>query len=544
MPPPADMNQAFVLPKVKYCFKTTNETDRLVFYDVKFYPYAGTLNLEPVFAVVAQTKVYFGRVSNETDAIVTMLHEIQDEQESRNRDSSGLNSCSWCYVDPQQPLLAVAGGSGQLKVIDAVRGERFTTLIGHGHGTINDIATHPIYPWIVATASMDKSLRIWDLRRHNFRHESPTIVICGQASGHSEGILTVSWHATGRYLISGGLDNRICVWTVPDLDDESPFWREIAPENRKRSSQEVKIIHFPHFTTSAIHHDFVDCVKFFGDLVLSKAANENKLVLWKMTGFDTRSPPPDSATAPKTEGYLDTRNGFMRTATGDKNSVETVKIAPEFLDQPPYQRLLEFDSPNSKTFYMRFGLLLPSPDFPDLHPALVFGNETTEVRFWDLQRLSLGFAGGLDENKPTAPRRKKGAAARFNRANVAPAGEMDSPSLVRESTVSSASNISLGPWPARQTSTEATSEISDDLPANGSNPPFPVPNRKRYPLHDPHQPIKPHERLKLIELQYKQQKGFFARAADWSPCGRWCIVVGESQISENEGWGGFAVLHR
>src|ERR1700733_10218767 len=113
MPPPTDLNHAFVLPKVKYCFKTTNEPDRFILYDVKFYPYAGTPNPEPVFAIVAQTKVYIGRVSNETEAIVTMLCEMEDEQESRNRDSSGLNSCSWCYIDQQQPLLAIAGGSGQ-----------------------------------------------------------------------------------------------------------------------------------------------------------------------------------------------------------------------------------------------------------------------------------------------------------------------------------------------------------------------------------------------------------------------------------------------
>ena len=543
-PQTTDVQAAFVLPKLKYCFKTANETDRFIFYDVKFYPYSGASNNEPIFAIVTQTKVYIGRVSAEDEAIITMLHELEDEQERRDRDSWGLNSCAWCYTAQQQPLLAVAGGSGQLKVLDAVSGQRVTTLVGHGHGTINDIATHPIYPWIVATASMDKSIRIWDLRRHNFRHESPTIIICGQASGHSEGILTVSWHSTGRYLVTGGHDYKICIWTIPELADGSSFWLEIAPENRKRSSHEVKIIHFPHFTSSAIHHEFVDCAVFYGDLVLSKAAQENKIVLWKITGFDTRAPPPEPTTAPKTGEYLDTRNGFMRRVTNEKNGVEVVELAPDFQDQPPYQRLLEFDSPHSSSFYMRFALLLPSPDFPELHPALVFGNTATEVRFWDLERLSLGYAGGLDGNKNTAVRRKKGAATRINRTNAGTFRERDSPSLVRESTVSSTSNISSGPWPARQTSTEATSEISDDLPTNGTGPPFPAPNRKQYPIHDPHQPIKFHEKITVTDLQYKKQRGFTTRTADWSPCGRWCIVVGESKISDSEGWGGFAVLHR
>ena len=538
-----DTKQAFFLPKLKYSFKSEKETDRYVYYDVKFWPHSKPPANEPIFAVAAQKKVIIGRLSAESNAIVTILHELEDEQELRNPESTGLNSCSWCYIEQQRPLLAVAGGSGQLKVIDTIKGERFTTLVGHGHGTINDIATHPLFPWIVATASMDKSVRIWDLRRHNSRHESPTIVICGQATGHSEGVLTLSWHSTGRYLVTGGHDQRICVWTIPDFEDGSSFWQQIAPENRKRSSQEVLMIHFPHFTSSAVHSDFIDCARFFGDLVVSRAAGvaEKKIVLWKITGFDSRKPPPDLRTAPKTEEYLDTRNGFMRTATVDANGVERVEITPELQDQPPYERLLEFETPHSDTFYLRFGLLLPSADYPDIHPTLAFGNGTTELRFWDIERLSLGHAGGLDENKAatTKKRKKRGTAVKVKQKK---ASERESPSLVRESTVSSTSNISSGPWPGpRQSSTEATSEVSDDLAA--TNPPFPVPDREKYPIHDPHQPIKCHEKVTLTDLQYKKQNGFLMRAADWSPCGRWCIVAGESG-SGTEGWGGFAVLYR
>jgi hypothetical protein len=168
------------------------------------------------------------------------------------------------------------------------------------------------------------------------------------------------------------------------------------------------------------------------------------------------------------------------------------------------------------------------------------------VRFWDLERLSIGHSGGLDDLKPTGPRKKRGAAARANRAHLAAqakAGERDSPSQLRESTVSSLSNISSGPWSSRQTLTEATSVLSDDPNANSAEVLFQVPNRKRNPVHDPHHPLRFHEKVVLTELQYKRQSGFTARAADWSPCGRWCIVVGQSSI-EDEGWGGFAVLHR
>ncbi|KAI1612575.1 polycomb protein EED [Exophiala viscosa] len=535
--------QSFILPKLKHKFKSEPETDRFAFYDVKFYPYSRPPIEEPVFAVVSQRKVYIGRLSAQSNASMTMLHELVDQQETDDPNSPGLNSCSWCYIDQQRPLLAVAGGSGQLKVIDAVEGDLFTTLVGHGHGTINDIATHPRYPWIVATASMDKSLRIWDLRRHANRYESSTIIICGQATGHCEGVLCVSWHASGRYLVTGGHDQRICVWTIPDLDDKSSFWQHISPEHRKRSSDDVFTIYYPHFVSSAVHSNFVDCAKFFGDLIISKAANENKLVLWKVTGFDSRLPPPDSTTAPKVEEYLDTRNGFMRSIITRADGVANVDVAKELEDQPLYERLLEFETPRIEQFYLRFGLSMPSAAYPDLHPVLAFANAHSELRFWDLERLALGHAGSLEDGKNVQPtKRKQKGIARTIKPQDRLKRTSSTPNLYKEeSPVSLDSTPSSGLWP-RQSSTEATSETSYAV----VTPQF-LRDRDRYPIHNAHEPLKPHAKVSLVELQFKNVAYFNARAADWSPCGRWCIVAGESaRVSSTgvEGIGGFAVLYR
>ncbi|EXJ82552.1 hypothetical protein A1O3_06365 [Capronia epimyces CBS 606.96] len=542
--------ESFMLPKLKHKFRTPPETDRFAFYDVKFFPHSNAATEEPIFAVVAQRKVFIGRLSAQNSAVMTMLHEMVDQQETNNPDSPGLNSCSWCYIDPQMPLLAVAGGSGQLKVINAVDGELFKTLTGHGHGTINDMATHPLYPWIVATASMDKSLRIWDIRRHSNPHQSPTIIICGQATGHCEGVLTVSWHPSGRYLVTGGHDQRICVWTIPDLADDSAFWQQISPEGRKRSAHEVFTVYYPHFVSSGIHSNFVDCARFFGNLIISKAAGEDKIVLWKITGFDAGIPPPDAITAPKIEEFLDTRNGFMRRVYQDARGVTKVEVAEEYQDQPLYERLLEFETPRVEQFYLRFGLLTPSPDHPDLHPVLAFANAASELRFWDLERLSLGHAGGLDDVKSTSTAKKKlhKSVARTVKPQerLQRMGSSNSQSLrENDSPVSTASNHSSGGWP-RQSSTEATSEISElvaSTPAQNAV----VRDRERYPIHDAHEPLKPHAKVSLAELQFKNVAYFNARAVDWSPCGRWCIVAGESARSSakgTEGIGGFAVLYR
>ncbi|KIX04135.1 uncharacterized protein Z518_07688 [Rhinocladiella mackenziei CBS 650.93] len=561
--------ESFILPKLKFKFRSAIEVDRFAFYDVKFYPYSRPEDDEPVFAVVGQKKVLIGRLSAQSSAVVTMIHELVDAQEARDPNSPGLNSCSWCYIDQERPLLAVAGGSGQLKILDALEGDLFNTLTGHGHGTINDIATHPFMPWIVATASMDKSLRIWDLRRHANRYESPTIIICGQATGHTEGVLTVSWHPSGRYLVTGGHDQRICVWTIPDLSEDSTFWRDISPRYRKRSSNDVLTIYFPHFTSASVHSNFVDCARFFGDLIISKAANEDKIVLWRITGFDSEQPPPDSTTAPKLQDFLDTRNGFIRRATCTDRGITSVEVRPEYKEAPLYDRLLEFETSHTEQFYLRFGLLSPSPDFPDLHPVLAFANAKSELRFWDLERLTVGHAGGLAEGRTllTARRKMRGIARpvkpseRLTRMSRTPSRlrEMESP-------MSSTSNLSSGARP-RQSSTEATPAtdastatettsateatsatlVAGEISDLGETSLLPFRDRERYPIHDPHAPLKPHSKVSLAELQFKNMAFFNARAVDWSPCGRWCIVAGESAINSvtrSEGIGAFAVLYR
>jgi hypothetical protein len=46
---------------------------------------------------------------------------------------------------------------------------------------------------------------------------------------------------------------------------------------------------------------------------MSKAAGEDKIVLWKVTGFNSARPPPTSATAPKTKDYLPSMTAAKKT---------------------------------------------------------------------------------------------------------------------------------------------------------------------------------------------------------------------------------------
>jgi hypothetical protein len=126
------------------------------------------------------------------------------------------------------------------------------------------------------------------------------------------------------------------------------------------------VVVYPHFASIGMHSDYVDCVRFWGDLVLSKASTGNninvtrgEIMLWKIDGFYSGdSEPPE----PPMPGYgRATRSAFG----GD------------------FQRLYTFDMTNIEPFYMRFGLFRE----PGYHPMLVMGNIKARFSFWDLQRF-------------------------------------------------------------------------------------------------------------------------------------------------------------
>src|SRR5271156_4177989 len=156
----------FYLPRIRETFRfqakeTKNEPspDTHIFYDVKFYPYHHSLPSQaaPVFAVVGGTAVLICRPSMEKGTSICVLKALQHFETLPETDHVALNSCEWNLVEPGRPLLSAGGFTGNILVLDALTGQLVTTLIGHG-GEVNDLSTHPIYPWILASASADHSV--------------------------------------------------------------------------------------------------------------------------------------------------------------------------------------------------------------------------------------------------------------------------------------------------------------------------------------------------------------------------------------------------
>ena len=554
MAPQAVSAHPFALPKIRETFKLpftkSHVSPRQIFYDVKFYPYHTSANSPPIFAAVGDRQTLLCRPSSEKGRTLSVVSAFKDLETAT--DGAVLNSCAWNFVDQTVPLISLGGPSGQIKVIDALTGEIVTTLIGHG-GFIQDLATHPLYPWILASASEDHSVRIWDLRRRIEKGENPCLVLCGHGQSHKEDILTVAWHGRGRYLISGGLDHMICVWAIPDLAPDAQIFDAAQQMQNSRSAAETKVIHYPHFVTSAVHSNYVDCVCFYGDLILSKAAEEGKIVLWRITGFNPKLPPPGPDRAPKTGEFKDTRNGFMKPSSRPGNGsssgdfTDHAQNQVEETQRPLFERLLEFHVPDSNPFYMRFSLLTPSPSNPDLHPVLAFGNHNSKIFFFDLTRLEVGHEGRILSSQDTSftehaflgpdDRRgkKKDLSRRLNTTTSSNwpthltgrgGGSISSPGTGSPAPPSSpssrrSSSIVTGVSSNPQDGGRANSTAATSLSASGVVA-GPVEDRVKYKIDNPFEPVKAHQQVTVRSVY------FTARQASWSTCGRWCVVVGET----------------
>lgn len=93
-----------------------------------------------------------------------------------------------------------------------------------GHlDAINALAFNPNTETLVATASADKTIGIWDLR--NTKEKVHTL------EGHNDAVTSLSWHPTEAAILgSGSYDRRIIFWDLsrvgeeqlPDDQDDGP----------------------------------------------------------------------------------------------------------------------------------------------------------------------------------------------------------------------------------------------------------------------------------------------------------------------------------
>lgn len=478
------------LPHLKESHQVPNTGDvRADFWDVKFYPYIEP-GVDPIFAAVGSTHILICRAPREKH-IEILVSLIDEEPENENY------ACAWSKdLNDGTPLLCVGGDSGKIKIINALTGALRRVLSGHGGG-INSLEISPTNPHILASGSEDCTVRIWSL---DPAHEKQPCAAILAGDGHRETILSTAFHATGRYLLSSGIDRVVNLWVLPEFPDENT------------GTHKPTRIHYPHFSTSEVHSFIVDCVAFHNDLILSKAERESCIVLWSISGFSSTNPIPPPLSAPTAhDPDRDTRSAFTSSPL-------------------LYTRLVQFSIPDVDIMFMRFGL------FPGLKegsrgPVLAMCNQYSKVFFWDLSRLEevWDYTSAENASSPTAQAQMAGLSFSSNSSGQENAGARKRPPFL----IPFKSRVRGGKNPT-------FSRVRDASPADSDHSSVPQldPSErarsdqekskevwaKRYGIEDAGRELQSHKEEVIKGLSIT------GRQVAWSRGGECCVVVGSSGI--------------
>ena len=219
---------------------------------------------------------YFASVGSNAASVYHIHdHKVELLQGYLDEDMDEIfYACVWTiHHEQHQPLLAVAGLRGVIKIINCVSFTLENILLGHG-AAINELKIHPQDENLLFSVSKDESIRLWNIKT------SVCIAIFAGEKGHRDEVLSADIHMTGNCFVSVGMDTSIKIWNLkdPNLRDHIQL-SYTSPRGNQNQSFSTYTEQYPLYSTSNVHDDYVDSVRWVGDLLLTKSTR-NKIILW------------------------------------------------------------------------------------------------------------------------------------------------------------------------------------------------------------------------------------------------------------------------
>lgn len=156
-----------------------------------------------------------------------------------------------------------------LQILDVRRpaNDHAAVVAGRGHtDAINALAFNPRSEFLLATASADKTIGVWDMR--NLKQKIHTL------EGHNDAVTSLSWHPTESSILgSGSYDRRVLVWDLSKVGEEQ------TPEDAEDGPPELLFMHGGHTNHLA---DF--SWNLNEPWTVCSAAEDNLLQIWKIAG--------------------------------------------------------------------------------------------------------------------------------------------------------------------------------------------------------------------------------------------------------------------
>ena len=230
------------------------------------------------FAAAGSNAVSIYRIISDENHRVELIQHyldeyITDSEENDKGESESFYTAAWGSSRNNHPLVVVGGKHGILKVLNTVTSE-VVPMKGHG-GLINELSVHPIDSGLIFSASKDRSVRLWNLRTF------VCVAVFAGEKGHRDEILSLDIHVLGNCFASASMDTCVKVWNLMDPKLLVALEKSNNPEECKSDEKSFPTIfqQIPLFSTNQLHTDYVDCVRWVGDCLLTKSTN-NRVVLW------------------------------------------------------------------------------------------------------------------------------------------------------------------------------------------------------------------------------------------------------------------------
>ena len=221
------------------------------------------------------------------DEKMRILHRIINGNDKNN----DLYCVRW-GVWKEKDVLAVCGEAQFVNIYQVnIKGneEVSVKLIGHltGHGnSVYTLCFHPFMNGQILTGSVDTSIRLWDL---NLNFETVAIF-----DGSLAGILSLSFHSSGDFFVSGSMDNTCRIYHIDEevrnyirfkteyhlIEKATSANHPLSIYNTKlmgstncMANTEIKPLRLPikkSSVTNRYHKGYVDSCIFVGDMIFSK----------------------------------------------------------------------------------------------------------------------------------------------------------------------------------------------------------------------------------------------------------------------------------
>ena len=165
--------------------------------------------------------------------------------------------------DYAEVYCVVAGSSPSLHVLNIIehREVNENRLLGH-RNEVYETHFHPCYAEILLSCSKDCTVRLWNIL------SAAQLAIFGGPDGHLADVLSVAWHSSGAYFASGGVDNSVKMYAI-----NKKLRGNIVKSRDTKERIKTVIVNYPFYSCKDVHDNYVDCLQFNGNFVLSKSVD-------------------------------------------------------------------------------------------------------------------------------------------------------------------------------------------------------------------------------------------------------------------------------